>query len=251
MKTIDQRIADARTAVANAGDADKAARQAELQLLESLKADGMFTQGDFNAHDKKLKEAHEEAVRETLGMDLDEFAQVVESVSESFGDGEGDGDGDGDGDEGGSNVLERMQRELETRDKRLKTAEERTSGLSRELYAERVEKNVLDVFRARQLKDGRTQLARQLFNEAELVDKLVNGETLPEDVYTSRADKILEQSPEWFGPEGGGRDLGNGVRLKPDALQDGPGPGIPPTPESRTSADLSEADRAARATSVY
>lgn len=260
-KTLDQRIADAKNAVSNAADGspEKAAAEARLAELEALKADGFITQDEANRIDKKGKDdlnAYKAEVEAVLGGPLEDFKEAMENVKDSLTGKEGSGDSEaGEGEEG--NVLQKLTGDLEA-------LRQENDATKRSLYSERVENNLRRALSSIEpeegkrlsLKDGRFEYVRPIANDAELVEKLMKGEKLPDGIYAERAKAVYTALPEVFeSPQGSEESNGSsadpsvktvaGLRIKEE-----PGPGIPETPTSGEGSELTAEERAKRATSV-
>jgi hypothetical protein len=263
MRTIDQLIKEAKDALekAEAGSTEHAAATGRVEALTSLKQMGFsFTQDDLDKIDRQAKESYEASIKEVLGMTLDEAKGVIESFEES---GAGESEGSGTGvREGEGTPLERMQSALEQRDQKIQAAEERLTGLSRSLYSERVENNLrralgeLEVGTGDEkakvsLKGDRFDFVRGIAGEQELIEKLMKGETLPDDVYQQRAKSVYEGLPEVFETEDSElTSVAGEVIVLGHKVKDG-GPGIPATPPSGQTAEITDEDRRQRAASVY
>jgi hypothetical protein len=258
-KTLEQLIKDAKEALdrTDKDTPEYTAAIAKVEALTSVRDAGITkTQDDLNRIDRQAKEGYENSVKETLGMTLDEFKQVVASVEESLPGDSGEGEGEEEG-----NVLERMQETIRQQGEQIKSANDSNTNLSRSLYSERVENNLRRAFgelevgegddkRKVSLKDGRFDLVRRLAGEDELVEKAMNGETLDASVFSERVRTVYAGMPEVFDAEG--ENLGNGsATVAGHRVKEEASPGIPATPSSRETSEITDEDRAARASSVY
>lgn len=261
MKTIDELIADAENAVKNADEASKPVEQAKLDQLKTLKGEGLFTQADFNRHDRRLKEQYEGQFKEVLGMDLDEAKEVFEQLDDdtlsalsdaldSGAAGEGDSS---DGEEGPrlQQVVKAVNKLQADRD----GLSETLTDLNRRYSKDKVEVAIEKAFRDAGLDDAFLAPAKSLAAYDDLVKKVADGKPVTSEEIGEKVESVKNLSGVWFKTEG---DEGNGTgdkdsltvaghRLKEEAVR----PAIPATPNGNESAELTDEDRAAKATSVY
>jgi hypothetical protein len=264
MRTIDQLIKEAKDALekAEAGSMEHAAATGKVEALTNLKQRGFgFTQDDLNQINRQAKEDEAKRWQEVFEMNLEEAKAAKEALGGTLAGTEGGGDsGGGEGD--GANVFGQVQSALEQRDQKIQAAEERLTGLSHSLYSERVENNLrralgeLEVGTGDEkakvsLKGDRFDFVRGIAGEQELIEKLMKGETLPDDVYQQRAKSVYEGLPEVFETEDSElTSVAGEVIVLGHKVKDG-GPGIPATPSSGQTAEITDEDRRQRAASVY
>lgn len=265
MKTLDQRIAEAKAErdKHTEGTPEHSVAKARLEELEDLKKDGIVTQADANKIDAKAKEeltTYKAEVEKVIGAPLDEFAKDVETYKANLQSEGGEGGaGDDDPDKEGANLIKQLQGQVET----LSTE---NADTKRTLYSERVENNLRRALSAVEpaelegnrlsLKDGRFEYIRPIANDAELIDKLMKGEQLPDNIYAERAKAVYAALPEVFeSPSSASSEEANGgdpaaKTVAGYKIKEETGPGIPETPTSGEGSELTAEERAKRATSV-
>ncbi len=231
MKTIDERIADAKARLEAAeSETDKRFHQGEIDTLTSLKQEGLFTQGDLNRVDQQNKAKLDEW-EQASGTNLEDFKKVMENIESSIVTPETEGDKEGDsgkpteGD--ASPLLGRVSKQIEDeRNARL--------GFERELRTERLTNRFNDTFRDLGLNDKYLQPARQLVTYGDLIDKAMKGEEVTAEEIKQKAEAVKNLSPVWFESE-----------ADPDY------PGVPRSPDGGEPPKLTDEQRAERAATVF
>lgn len=262
MAKIDELIARARAEAKNAEGEEKVKAEARAAAILEMKGEG------FKLHEdevgglvkRKTDEAGGDAEKwKTLvGMEYDEAAKLFEDLDDDavqalFGEASGDD----------TPVIERVQSALTERDQKIQDGQKYTQSLARDLYSERVENRLksalgsltLDDGTKVSLRDGRFDRVRNLVGEDELVEKLMKGETIEAGEFSARAKSLYEDMSEIFvvpgeagdGENGNGSRTVAGHRIVEEAVR----PHIPATPNGEQTAEITEEDRAARASSVY
>ncbi len=263
MPTIDEMIQAAREQAKNAEGEDKARAQARAEALLEMKSEG-YTKTDTEVGGivkRNRDEASAESGKwsELVGMDYAAaeklFSEMNDGSIQSLlsGDSE-DGDGDGEGEE--RPMIERVSSLLEDRDARINDLSSCLDDVNKRYATDKVETAIRDRFREAGLDDSYLDPAKRLASYDDLVEKAAKGGDVTADEIAAKVDGVKELSGVWFGSSesssdgdsNGGRTLPGGFKLKEEAISIG----IPATPNGRVEAnDMTEEDRAARATSVY
>jgi hypothetical protein len=261
MAKIDELIRKQQEEVNKAKDDDKPLAQAKLDALKDAKAAGIEMDNDeVNGFVTRKTNEAADKWKDLVGMDYDEAEKLFEDLEDDtvrtlLGTGNS-GDGEGEDDKP---VIERVQSALRERDQKIRAGEEYTQGLARDLYSERVENRLksalgsvtLDDGTKVSLKDGRFDRVRALVGEGDLVKKLMDGETVEAGAFTERAKALYDDMPEIFDSGGGGGGNGAKTVAGHKIVEEAVRPHIPATPDGQQGAEITDEDRAARASSVY
>lgn len=260
MAKIDQLIQQAQDALNKAKEDEKPAAQAKLDALKEAKAAGVEMGNDEvnGLVTRKTSEANDKW-KDVVGMSREDaeglFKELDDDAIKALLGGEGEGDD--------KPVIERVQSALRERDQKIQDSQEYTQSLARDLYSERVENRLksalgsvtLDDGTRVSLKDGRFDRVRSLVGEQDLVKKLMEGQTIEAGAFTEAAKNLYQDLPEVFvAPDGGGNGDGNGGGTKVAGhkiVEEAVRPHIPATPDGQQTAEITDEDRAARATSAY
>ncbi len=234
MKTIDERIADAKARLEAAeSETDKRFHQGEIDSLTALKQEGLFTQADLNRVDQQNKAKLDEW-EQASGTNLEDFKKVMENIESSITvDPQEGGQGkpqEGDADPG----LGRVLNEFSKRDQAIQQERDARLNFERELRSERITNRFNDTFRELGLNDKYLTPARQLLSYDDLVEKAMKGQEVTAEEIKQKAEGVKNLSPVWFESE-----------PNPDY------PGVPPSPEGGEAPRLTDEQRAEQAANVF
>lgn len=250
MARIDEMIEAARNAAKNAEGEEKARQQARAEALLEMKGEG-YTKTDTEVggivkRNREEAGADSEKWTEIFGMTMEEVEEAVAELENATDDlSEGDDD-----DAEPSSVLERMRSALSQRDSRIEDLSTSHADLNRRYAKDKVDVAFANASRDAGLDDKFLAPARELAAYGDLVEKITKGETVSPDEITERVNSVKEISDVWFKSDERQADRDHiiaGHRIKEEAIR----PHIPATPTAKESAEITDADRAARATSVY
>lgn len=256
MSRIDELIAAAREAAKNAEGEEKARQQARAEAFLEAKGEG-YTKTDTEVGGI-VKRNRDEAASdgskwaELLGMDYEEAETLLNEMEsgglQSLLSGNEDNE-----DEGEGNVLSRVQAALEDRDSRIEDLSSSLADTNRRYAKDKVEVAFERAFDNARLDKTYLAPAKRLASYDDLVEKAAKGGEVSPDEIAERIESVKELSGVWFGGEGDsegesdGRTLPGGFKIKEEAVSIN----IPATPAGRTSSDITDEDRAQRASSVY
>lgn len=263
MKTIDELISDAQKAYDDAPNEEKSEKRGALEALKRVKGEGVFTQADFNHHDKKLKQEYERDFRDVLGMDLKEAKEVFEQMDDdtlaALSDAFSGEVGDDEDDSGAGDENPRLQKVVGA----VKKLQADRDGLSETLtdLNRRYAKDKVDVAVERAFRDAKLDVdtylepAKRLAAYDDLIERVTKGEQLTQEDIAAKVDSVKELSGVWFKEgDGDGVEGGDERDLRAGSDQVVIRPHIPPTssgsgPPSRSATEsYREAKYAARQT---
>lgn len=244
-KTLEQLIKDAKEALDKTenGSKEQAAALARHEALTSVRDAGITkTQDDLNRIDRQAKEGYENSIKEALGMTLDEFKQVMAGVEESLSD-------DAGGEEGEGNVLARMQAALEERDGKIDSLSTTLNDVNTRYSKDKVEAAIERAFQGAKLDERFLGPAKSLASYSDLIEKASRGEEVTAEEINGKVENVKALSGVWFkaDEDEGAGSLVAGHRIKEEAVS----PGIPATPQAGGPSEITDEDRAKRASSVY
>lgn len=198
MKTLDERIAEAKAQLAKSEDGSDAhkALLAKIEALTSLKDDGLgFSQDDLNSAAAAERKAEAARWEGTLGMKRDEVETVINDVEGSL---EDSGEGGEGGDQGA--VLQRLQADLQTKQEKIDSLETNTQKFERELRTERVLGQLSETMKAGGLnekyKAAAIDLARPQYET--LIEKTMKGEEVKPEEYQAITDSVKTRAEVFF-----------------------------------------------------
>lgn len=250
-KNLDQRINDAKEALdkTEEGSKERDVALTRMDVLTELRDAGLGkSQDDMNRLDRQNKEefnSYKTKVESVLDGSVEEFEETLTKVMGSRPDGEGDGDEDG-------NALKRMQAALQERDQKIDTLSTTLTDVNTRYSKDKVDAAVERAFKAAGLDEKFLAPAKSLAGYDDLVGKVTKGESVTNEEVAEKVGSVKTLSGVWFQAEGdegegeGGR-LVAGHKLKEEPVS----PGIPATPQGGGSAEITDEDRAKRASSVY
>ena len=260
MAKIDDLIRQAQETLNKAKDEDKATAQAALDALKAAKASGVEMDNDeVNGLVARKQSAVEDEWKNVVGMSREEAKRLFEELEDDEvrklllgGSPGGEGDGEGDDDKP---VAERIQEALKSRDSRIESLSNTLTDVNKRYSSDKVEVAIERAFREEGLRDDFLDPAKRLAAYGDLVEKVANGQTISNEEIAEKVNSVKTLSGVWFKAEGESEEEnGNGDglvvaghKLKEEAVR----PAIPATPAGDESAEITEEDRAARATSVY
>jgi hypothetical protein len=265
MAKIDELIRQAQGALNKAKEEDKAAAQARLDALEEAKKAGVEMSNDeVNGVVTRRQAEIDEKWKGVVGMSREQAEKFFEELNDDdlqaliagAAGSEGDGSAGGTGDKP---PAERIAAALKERDAKIETLSNSFSELNRTYAKDKVDVAVREAFRSAGLDEKYLGPAKSLAAYDDLVEKLASGQPVTTEEIGAKVESVKGLSGVWFGSEaGGGEGNGSGgsagrtvagVRIKEDAVR----PHIPATPEGRdgSAPEITDEDRAARATSVY
>lgn len=268
MQTIDELIAAAQKAYDDAPNEEKSEKRGALEALKRAKGEGLFTQGDVNSIVKREKDSYERDFRDVLGMDLKEAKEVFEqmdddtlaALSDAF-----SGDSSEDADDGDDDENPRLQKVVGAVKKLQADRDglsETLTDLNRRYAKDKVDVAIKEALRGANLHkeylDGEKydELVRPVARYDDLVERVTRGEQLTQEDIAGKVERVKELSGVWF-KEGDGDDGEDGATVAGHKITVGNDavvvrPHIPATPNSNgATAEITEEDRAARASSVY
>lgn len=231
-KTLQQLIDAAKQALEGLqeGTPEHAAAKARLEALETVQAEGITkTQDDLNHLDRQNKEAHEKAIKDVLGMSLEEAQNVIANFSEESGEGE---EGEGEGET--SNPLERMQSTVEQLQNENQQLKDQTIDFQRRYYTGQATNRLNSAFKDLGLQDKYYGPAQDLAKYDELIEKMMRGEEVSDDDFKAAAETVKEQAGAFFEAE------------RNNEFRD-----VPPTPNNQPPQKLTDEQKAQRATPVF
>lgn len=248
MARIDEMIEAARNAAKNAEGEEKARQQARAEALLEMKGEG-YTKTDTEVggivkRNREEAGADSEKWTEIFGMTMEEVETAVaelENATDDLSDSEGEEEG---------SVLSRMQSALQQRDSRIEDLSTSHADLNRRYAKDKVDVAIERAFKSAGLDERFLAPASNLAAYGDLVEKITKGGTVSPDEITERVNSVKEISDVWFKSDERQADRDHiiaGHRIKEEAIR----PHIPATPTAKESAEITDADRAARAASPY
>lgn len=254
MSKIDQLIQKATEELNKAKDEDKAAAQAKVDALKEAKSAGVEMDNDeVNGLVTRKTSEVDEKWKGVIGMPREDAEQVFEQLNDDdllalFSDGDSE-----DGDD--KPVAERVQEALRSRDSKIESLSSTLSDVNRRYSSDKVEVAIEKAFRDAGLNETFLTPAKSLAAYDDLVKKVADGKPVTSEEISGKVESVKNLSGVWFksGEDGENGDGDKdsltvaGHRLKEEAVR----PAIPATPDGKESSEITDEDRAAKATSVY
>lgn len=251
MAKIDELIRQAQDALNKAKDDEKPVAQAKLDALKSVKAAGVEMSNDeVNGLVTRKSSEVDDKWKDVVGVSREELGELLDdqTLQELFSDLE-----DGDEDNEGKPTLERIQEALKSRDAQIESLGSTLTDVNRRYSSDKVEVAIEKAFRDAGLDDTFLVPAKDLAKYDDLVKKVAEGKPVTREEIQGKVENVKTLSDVWFkdadGQENGDKDGRTvaGVKLKEEVVR----PHIPATPDSTETAEITDDDRAARASSVY
>ena len=251
MAKIDELIRKAQDALNSAKDDDKPVAQAKLDALKDVKAAKIEMDNDeVNGLVTRKQGDAEKKWKDLVGMDHEEAKKLFEQMDDDtvkalLNPGDGDGDDD-------KPVMERVQSLLQARDTSINELKTSLSDVNGRYSKDKVDVAVERAFEAAGLDKKFLAPAKNLAAYDDLVEKVKKGQPITHEEIQGKVDSVKTLSDVWFKAEGDGGDEEDGKtvaghRIREEAV----GPVIPATPQAGGPVQITEEDRANRATSVY
>ena len=251
MAKIDQLIQQAQDALNKAKDDEKPVAKAKLDALKEVKAQKIEMDNDeVNGLVARKQGDVGTKWKDLLGMEYEEAEKLFEQMDDETISALLDPGGEGDDEKP---VIERVQNALKERDTRISTLEGTISDVNGRYSRDKVEVAIERALLGAKLDDKFLGPAKRLAGYDDLVEKVKQGQPVSAEEIAEKVNSVKSLSDVWFKTEGdedeqdGGGKTVAGYRIKEEAVS----PGIPATPQGGGSSEITDADRAARAASVY
>lgn len=246
MSKIDQLLADAREAAKNAEGEEKVKADARAAAILEMKGEGFKLSDEEVGGLVKRKEDEAEANARKwealLGMSLEETEKAVEDLDV--------GEGTEDEDEGTPGFA-RLTSQLQSLQAERESGQKELADLRSRYSADKVEVALDKAFRDARIDPSFLDLAKEVAKYEDLIQEVASGKPVPGDQIKERVESIKTRSGVWFKSDeplaNGDGHIIAGHKIKEEAIR----PHIPATPTANETAEITDADRAARAASPY
>lgn len=144
-------------------------------------------------------------------------------------------------------MLRRMQAALEERDGKIDSLSTTLNDVNTRYSKDKVETAIEKAFQSAKLDEKFLGPAKSLASYSDLIEKASRGEEVTAEEINGKVENVKALSGVWFEADDPEKDeaLVAGHRIKEEAI------GIPATPPAGGSPEITEEDRAKRASTVY
>ncbi len=251
MAKIDQLIQQAQDTLNKAKDDEKPVAKAKLDALKEVKAQKIEMDNDeVNGLVARKQGDVGTKWKDLLGMEYEEAEKLFEQMDDETINALLHPGGEGDDEKP---VLERVQNALKERDARIGTLETTITDVNGRYSKDKVEVAIERALLGANLDKRFLAPAKSLAGYDDLVAKVSKGEPVSAEEIAEKVNSVKTISDVWFKGEGDDDDKdGGGRTVAGHKIKEEPANvGIPATPQAGGSSEISEEDRAARATSAY